>query len=236
MTTVHILTPGFVAGNGEGFLFPIIYHTKALREAGIRYRIYESVEPALTDCDVLIVDSKFYVSAWPGGSAPILEEVDHLRRQAGGLIWFDTSDSTGTLQTAVFPLVDRYYKNLVLKDRSLYKKAMYGMRIFTDFYNRAFGVVDEQPKFSEPVNDSDLAKLNVGWNPGLADYSVWAPMRSKLFRQGFRRQDQRSSSPNFSPTRVCRVLICSAWSARHTSVTRGVWITIRSSQPIVAIT
>ena len=182
MTVVNILTQGSVTGNGAAFLFPIVFHAKALRATGIRCRIYKKAAPGLTDCEVLIVDSKFYKAAWAHGSAPILEELNHLRQQAGRLLWFDTTDSTGTLQTPVLPLVDRYYKNFVLKDRSLYKKPFYGMRIFTDFYHRNYGVVDEQPKYSEPVNERDLAKICVGWNPGMGDHSLWTLVRGKLFR------------------------------------------------------
>lgn len=183
MTKVHILTEGYVTPTGRSFLFPIIYHQDALRAAGISSRIYKKLTPGLTNCDTLIVDSKFYRDAWAHGSAPILEELEGFREQAGQVLWFDTTDSTGNLQTAVFPFVDHYFKNQVLKDRSLYKKVFYGTRIYTDFYHNTYGIQDKNPISSEPLTDGDLAKLGVSWNCSLTDYSRWGSVRAHLFKQ-----------------------------------------------------
>ena len=183
MTTVHILTEGYASPTGRGFLFPILYHRDALHAAGISTRIYKNIGPGLADCDTLIVDSKFYRDAWARGSAPILKELEGFRGIAGQLLWFDTTDSTGNLQTAVFPVVDRYLKNQVLKDRSLYKKVFYGMRIYTDFYHRTYGIEDNNPILSKPLSDGDLAKLGVSWNCSLTDYSRWGSVRAILFNR-----------------------------------------------------
>lgn len=183
VTTVHILTPGLTSPTGIGFLFPILYHRKALRSAGVECRLFDKVEPKLTDCDVLIVDSKYHRDSWAARLPQTLEWIQSTKEAVDRLLWFDTTDSTGTLQTAVLPLVDRYYKNQLLKDRSNYKTAFYGMRIFTDFYHRQFAIEDDEPAYSEPPSDDDLTKLDVSWNCSLIDLSLWGPRRASLFRR-----------------------------------------------------
>ena len=64
MTVVHILTEGFVTPNGQAFLSPILYHAGALRTIDIHCQVFPRVEPSLTYCDVLLVDSKYYREAW----------------------------------------------------------------------------------------------------------------------------------------------------------------------------
>ena len=173
MTLVHILTRGFDTPNGRAFLFPILYHQHALLDLGIRCRVFFGVEDGLTDCDALFVDGKFYRSLWASDrSDVILEQLDGFRSRAGKLVYFDTTDSTGNLQTEVLPYVDRYYKGQLLKDRSLYRDTWYGARIYTDYYHRVYGVEDDEQRYSKPVpSDADLNKLGVSWSVALADYS-----------------------------------------------------------------
>ena len=200
MTTVNILTPGFTSPTGIGFLFPLLYHWEVIRSAGIECRLFDKSEPALMDCDVLIVDSKYHRVGWSARLPQTLEWLNSVREKVGRLLWFDTTDSTGTLQTAVLPVVDRYYKNQLLEDRSRYKTPFYGMRIYTDFYHRQFGIEDDPPARSEPPSDNDLTKLYVSWNCSLVDLSLWGPRRATLFRRlGWKfllRHSERWSKPS----------------------------------------
>ena len=61
------------------------------------------------------------------------------------VLYFDISDSTGWLQSQVLPFVSRYYKSQLLRDRKWYFRPMYGNRIFADYYNKEFGIVDDNP-------------------------------------------------------------------------------------------
>ena len=182
MTDVHILSPGF-SSNNYAFMWPIIRYKKSLESIGVRSRVFESITPNLTECDVLIIDNKHYGKAWSDGEDVVLDELSDLHDKANLLFWFDTSDSTGTLQTPVLPIVDRYYKNQLVKDRSVYLRALYGMRIFTDYYHRKYGVEDDPPAHSNPVQtNEELKKLAVSWNFGLASYAFRAPLRARLYR------------------------------------------------------
>ena len=182
MIQVHVLTEGFVSPNGRAFLFPLIVHRQALRQAGIRLRYFTAVCEALFDCDVLFIDSKYHKSRWIADSRGIIDEFSRFKERIDRVCYVDTTDSTGQIQTELLPIVDSYYKNQLLRDRTLYLRPMYGHRIFTDYYHRSRGVVDAEPESSTAVGDPALLdKLAVSWNSGLADYSFLGPARMGLY-------------------------------------------------------
>jgi hypothetical protein len=60
---------------------------------------------------------------------------------------------------------------------------MYGNRLYTDFYHHDMGITDRMPEWSSPVVDeTNLDKLKLSWNSGLADYSLLGPMRMHAYR------------------------------------------------------
>ncbi len=182
MLRVHILTEGFVSPNGRAFLFPLIVHRRALREAGIRWHGFTAVGEALYDCDVLIVDSKFHRLRWIPDETGVIAEFQRFKARIDRVYYFDTTDSAGWLQTALLPIVDGYYKNQLLRDRSHYLRPLYGHRLYADYYHRTQDVVDAEPEYSKPVDDRALlGKLGVSWKSGLADYALTGPLRMAIY-------------------------------------------------------
>ena len=180
-TVVHILTKGFASPNGIAFLFPLHFCQRRLRDLHIDCRYFGTVCRELSQCDVLVIDSRFYSSSWAQEMNAVLEEIHCLSSQVNALLYFDISDSTGWLQTQVLPYVDRYYKSQLLKERENYLEPIYGNRIYADFYHRNWDVVDSEPVLSRPIKSLEgLQKLRVSWNSGLANYSLWGPMLSGL--------------------------------------------------------
>jgi hypothetical protein len=178
---VNILTPGFTTPNGRAFLFPFLKHRRALREAGIEFRLFDAPGPGLTDCDRLLVDRKFQEPMWPTREAEILDTFADWSRQVP-VVFCDTSDSAGWLIVKLLPLVHAYAKGQLLSDRAGYLEPHYGYREFADYYHRTHGIVDDSPEWSSPVPDPDLlGKLRASWNTGLADYSLAGPFRMALF-------------------------------------------------------
>lgn len=174
--TVHILTKGFASPNGIAFLFPLHVHRRRLVDAGVRFRCFTQCSPEVTDCDALIIDSRFYSHRWARDESAALDELAAFADQVPALLYFDISDSTGWLQSQVLPVVSRYYKAQLLVDRDAYRQPHYGNRIHGDYYHREFGVEDDEPAINRVVSrDEDLAKLGISWNSGLADYSQWGP-------------------------------------------------------------
>jgi hypothetical protein len=170
MLRLQVLTPGFSSPNGRAFLFPLLVWRRALARRGIETRLVRDLV-GITDSDVLVVDSKFHRDRWLSDLDGILADFAVLRQRTAKLIYCDTTDSSGWLQTELLPLVDRYWKFQLLRDRDAYLQPMYGHRIFTHFYHRTYGVTDRKL----------LDKLDVAWNSGLADYSFFGLYRMAAY-------------------------------------------------------
>jgi hypothetical protein len=181
---VHVLSPGFETPNGGAFLFPLVVWHRALAEGGIDLKIHATISDSLTDCDVLVIDSKFHRDRWKFGVEPVVKEFVELKRRSSKLVYFDTTDSTGCLQAELLPVVDLYCKNQILHDRAEYMRPHYGQRIYADYYYRTDGIEDTAPLYSNAVADrTHLSKLRVGWNSGLANYSTFGPYWTSLYRR-----------------------------------------------------
>lgn len=181
MLNIHILTPGFASPNGRAFLFPLHVHCRHLADLGVQFRCFIHAGPEIAECDVLIIDSRFYSKRWAHDEQAALDELAVFAQRIKSVLYFDISDSTGWLQAQVLPFVTRYYKAQLLKDRNVYRKPQYGNRIYADNYHKKFGVTDDEPATTRLVGSvKELDKLRVSWNSGLADYSLWGPMRMGL--------------------------------------------------------
>ena len=98
------------------------------------------------------------------------------------MLYFDTSDGSGWVRPDLLPVVDGYYKGQPFKDRARHLEPMYAHRPYAHYYHRTYGVADESPELSRSVESSEhLAKLGVSWNAGLADYSLFGPLRMALY-------------------------------------------------------
>ena len=184
MTRIHLLSPGFAFPNSRGLIYPLVVHRHALADAGIEFRIFDKVDGPAAACDILVVDSKFHRDWWIGRADEVLEQFARFRATAGRIVYFDTTDSTGWIQTELLPLVDLYAKSQLLVDRTAYLRPMYGHRPHTDFYHRTAGVSDEEPEWSTPIADgAHLEKLAVGWNSALADWSFGGKYRMAAFQR-----------------------------------------------------
>ncbi len=180
---LHILTPGFTTPNGRAFLFPLIVHRRALAQAGICIRLFDTAAPALTDCDCLLVDRKFHEPLWPSQEAEILADFAEWSQRTT-TVFCDTSDSAGWLISKLLPIVDIYAKGQLMRDRSAYLKPQYAYRAFADYYHRTLGIVDFEPAWSRPVPKAALlGKLRISWHSGLANYSAFGPYRMALYNR-----------------------------------------------------
>jgi len=170
MITVHILTTGFKAPNSRTLLMPLRRHAHALAERGLRFVEHTALGPAVAECDLLIIDSKFFRDWWAERTTEARDIIANLRQKSARIYFFDTTDSTGFINSHVLDLVDLYYKNQVLRDRSLYGRPLYGRRLFTDWYHREFGVHDTVPDISSPIAETDWARICVSWNSYYGNY------------------------------------------------------------------
>jgi len=182
---INLLTPGFTTSNGSAFLFPFVVHRRALKEAQFDIRFVNRSSPDITDCDVLGIDSKEFRSGWGGESkTETLELISSYSSRTNSLVWFDTTDSSGTLQAQAIPLVDKYLKSQLLADKSRYTSQIYGGRLFSEYYRDTAGIEDEvSGALDEPISTDDANKLDVSWNSGLSDYSTYGPWKIALYER-----------------------------------------------------
>jgi hypothetical protein len=198
---VNVLTDGCSNPNGCAFLYPLIRYKKALLDRGIYIRFVTDIEQAVRDCDVLLVENKYFGPRWASEKDTVLSDLQWCKERVASLIYVSITDSTGWDHADALPIVTAYLKNQLLRDRNRYLKPMYGYRPFTDYYNKHFSVEDNQPAISVPVSDPALlGKLGVGWNSGLADWSLHGPLKMALYRRlhwkGLLREPGGWSSPS----------------------------------------
>jgi len=182
---INVLTPGFTSSNGSAFLFPMVVHRRKLAEANLKVRFVSRDTSDLTECDVLAIDSKEFWGDWNDQhQSQTLELLSFYKNSSARVVWFDTTDSTGTLQSRVFPSVDKYLKSQLLVDKSRYASQIYGGRIYSDYYRNTAGIKDEVGyAIDEPITPADTQKLCVSWNSGLADYSTYGPWKIGAYRR-----------------------------------------------------
>lgn len=179
---ISLLTPGFDTANSQSLLYPLIVHRRRLAAKGVTVKFFRTESDAVFDADIVAADSKFLPRAM--GNAERIARIGSWRERASRLVYFETGDSTAITHPWALPLVDRYVKAQLLRERCAYGAAHYGQRLFTDFAHQRHGIKDSAPAVSTAIDDPALlAKLTVGWNSGVADYSPGGGWRAAINRR-----------------------------------------------------
>ena len=65
-----------------------------------------------------------------------------------------------------------YCKRGLLRDRELYKKTLYGGRLFSDYYHKKYKIYDQKENNTLPdySNKYDWNKIEIAWNIGIGMY------------------------------------------------------------------
>jgi hypothetical protein len=142
----------------------------------------------LLNCDTLICDSKYYKNLWKHKKDEIFSDFIKYKKNISTVIFYDIGDSTGFLIAEILPYVDRYIKSFTYKDKEQYLVPFYAGRIWTDYYNKEFNVIDKDEVNQFLIqNKSDLSKIYTGYNGSLANFS----RRSNLSIGNWRNEIQR---------------------------------------------
>lgn len=184
---------------------PIIIHQNHLRDAGFQTKFFYDEGDDLTDCDVLIVESKYLAKMFGKSKEEKYDFFASLRARIDNLIFADIQDSSGWDCTPMLPAVKLYAKAQLLKDRSRYLEPVYSFRVFLDHFHNKYGVIDTG-EYSDPVaNPEDLKKLTLLWNSSLADYRWLGPYRSIAYDKfPIRPLLSFPSKPSFTSARSSR--------------------------------
>ena len=98
------------------------------------------------------------------------------------MIYYDTSDSTSLLNPNVINHIDKYCKGQILKDKTEYKKKFYGNRIFTDFCNKNYNIVDNNISYSVPIKtQKEIEKIDIFWNSSISNYSILGKVMNECY-------------------------------------------------------
>ncbi|MBD3392377.1 MAG: hypothetical protein GF418_09930 [Chitinivibrionales bacterium] len=153
-------------------LVPLLRWRRALRDAGIMLVFSNRIVPRILDCEVILVIDYFDVpdGAVPGGrEAGILAT---LGSNGNKIVYFDNADSCGTTQFELIEHVDRYLKKQVYRDRGLYRRHVYSLRRYCEFYHERFGIDDPENERVRPLPGEHAHKLMVGWHGGMGPYGL----------------------------------------------------------------
>ena len=172
---VNVLTT-YKTANSHAFGFPLLINRPFFDRQGVKINFYEGLSGRVYNCDVLFINSKFFKYWYFRREKEMYGILEGFKKRIHRVIWFDTTDSTGTTQFNVIPFVDGYYKSQVLKDRSLYSKTFHGYRIFTDYYKKVFGNQDvdnigPDKALCTALRKEDMGKLHVSWNNAMYEWN-----------------------------------------------------------------
>jgi hypothetical protein len=153
------------------FFYPLLVNKRRLRELNIILKYYEKIVEGIYDCDVILLDSKYFTKLW-NNRENVLSLLKRIKEKCNQVIWLDSTASTGSTHFQVLPYVDKYWKKQLLKDMILYEREYYGARIYTDYYKNKFNLKDEKVQKVEALKKEYMDKLYVSWNIGLGPYST----------------------------------------------------------------
>ncbi len=170
--------------SSDSFNFPIWLCLENLRKAGVRVNFDFSQPHVASGADVAFINSHIFRDHWQreGGKNQIFKFLEELKAKTSKIVWFDTTDSTWCTQLGVLPIVDKFLKNQIFKDKALYMRGFRGGRIFTEYFSSLYDIDEENLGYSCPSHD-DLKKIGISWNSSLYNFgSMRNSLASKLLK------------------------------------------------------
>jgi hypothetical protein len=154
---------------GYFYTYPLRAFARQLQDLGLTVRTYLRPNSSLPDCDVLCLGGSYFAQLSGEEKVPLMARY---RQKAPVIVWFDTSDSTGTPYFDAMPFVDLYAKSFVLRDRALYTQEFYGLRCYAHYYHAQYGIEDLKERKRRPARPEELAKIALSWNSGLGNEDI----------------------------------------------------------------
>lgn len=175
MHKTALFTPYDVSPNSFLLFSPLLKAKSYLRNLQIDLKIIHSIPSSVYD--TIIVDSKIFRPYWGSASYPeaVLATLSKFRKLTQRLVYFDTTDSTGSVDTDVIPYVDQYWKPQLLAKPSLYTHNIYASRLFLH------SILPKPHPYHEhnfsALDSLSLSKLKVAWN---ISFGSFFPLSSRI--------------------------------------------------------
>ena len=202
----------------SGNWFPIWLNLRNLKkmDVDVRFLNYKNIEKKrlanIVGVDSRIINNLIFKYGYVSKTLKkeIIPLLKKLRKKVEYLFYFDNSDSTGHFHSEVFPYVDRYFKKQMLKDREIYKKNLYGKRLFSDFYARNYNL----NKKNESKEGFELVlkyqnKIALSWNFAFKDYRYSTLLTRFLY--GLTRKNNITFYP---PNRNRKIILAANFSIK----------------------
>jgi hypothetical protein len=164
MTKITFITSKKLFQNSIFFLTPLMVWKDFLNNENIFFDIkfYENLK--LDYSDFIFIDSKVHRDILDNDFEKVSNDFDLFKKKTKYIFYCDTGDSSCWIEKKIFPLVDKYLKCQLLKDKNLYKTKMYGKKINSDFYHRNINLNDNKEIWSDELSDNEINKLDLSWN------------------------------------------------------------------------
>lgn len=187
-TTVLVAHIGLGMGTPEGHqVIAIQMHERLLRKRlGVQlrlesYRTLDELGPLLEADDSAIA---IVLAHWKVPSEAVQQVLAAAKQRRPGrqLVFLDFFAPTATSHWGLLPVVDRYAKRQLLRDRSLYGQALQGGGVFPDYLSREGGYDLKGWYFGSTPDMSLMNKVVAAWSLGVVplyrDLSTWGPLLS----------------------------------------------------------
>ncbi len=186
MTKITFITSKKLFQNSIFFLTPLMVWKDYLNNENIFFDIkfYESLK--LDYSDFIFVDSKVHRDILDKDFEKVSNDFDYFKKKSKYIFYCDTGDSSCWIEKKIFPLVDKYLKCQLLKDKNLYKMKMYGKKINSDFYHKNIYINDNEEIWSDELSNNEIGKLDLSWNIFFSNHNVLSPLNyliMKLFKK-----------------------------------------------------
>jgi hypothetical protein len=153
-------------------LVPLVLTSEEKNEWDFKFVDYKLSNIFKESGDLLILVRKYH--NYEGGEQSVINEMSKLKKNFKKIIYFDDSASPSIVFFCIFPYVDQYWKRAIFLDLNLYKKNFYGNRLYSDYYHKNYGIINQNEKITDLVFNFnvDFSKLKIAWNVGVGIYSL----------------------------------------------------------------
>ena len=100
-----------------GFVYPIIKSIDLIEESGIQINFIYSTKKNIFDCNILIIESRFYKGIEKKKFINFLKKNKNKKLK---IIFADTADNSGQIQREFLTFADAYWKGQIIKDKKKY--------------------------------------------------------------------------------------------------------------------
>ena len=181
MIFIDILSPGSIHHNTRGIITPLKIWARKILDANINFKFINKFSN-ISEGDIILIDSKYHRDLWDNYKNKIIKDLIILKQKTNKLIYFDTTDSTSSIQIEVFDYINKYWKMQIFKDKNNYKKDFYGGRIFTDYLKYNKTNYEKKISLNNVINNEDIIKkISLAWNASFRKYDFYNSYLNNLF-------------------------------------------------------